>query len=128
MAWEHFEIGEGDFCNVLEKKGNAIWECLYEIGTITTGKSRVFWGYQIIVYYKGVAITGRSKGYSDTYSLALKELNTQMAEQGLTLIVAGNLPDYRESAMSGPAGYGYITGKKTGVRIMCTAEPELKII
>ena len=95
--------------------------------SVTTGKSRVFWGYQIIVYYKGVAIAGRSKGYSETYSLALKDCNSQMAEQGLTLLVAGNLSSYSESAMSGPAGYGYIKGKKTGVRIMSTAESDLKI-
>jgi len=126
MVWEHFNIDDGDFCNVLEKTSNELCECLYEIGTLTTGKSRVFWGYQIIVYYKGVAITGRSKGYSETYTLALKDCNTQMAEQGLTLLVVGNLSSYSESAMSGPAGYGYIKGKKTGVRIMSTAESDLK--
>ena len=124
MSWEHFEISEGDFCNVLEKTSNELCECLYEIGTITTGKSRVFWGYQIIVYYKGIAIAGRNKGYSGTYSLALKDLNTHMAEQGLTLLVAGNLRSYSESAMTGPAGYGYLRGNKTAVRIMSTAESD----
>ena len=124
MSWEHFQISEGDFCNVLEKASNELCECLYEIGTITTGKSRVFWGYQIIVYYKGIAIAGRNKGYSGTYSLALKDLNTHMAEQGLTLLVAGNLRSYSESAMTGPAGYGYLRGNKTAVRIMSTAESD----
>jgi hypothetical protein len=127
MAWEHFEINDGDFCNVLEKASNELCECLYEIGTLTTGKSRVFWGYQIIVYYKGVAIAGRSKGYSETYSLALKDCNSQMAEQGLILLVAGNLSTYSESAMTGPAGYGYLRDNKTAVKIMSTAESDLKI-
>lgn len=118
MNWEHFELSDQGFCAVFEKISNELYECLYEIGTLTTGKSRVFWGYQIIVYYKGVAIAGRNKGYSGTFSLALKDCNTHMAEQGLTLLVAGNLSTYSESAMSGPAGYGYITGNKTGVHIM----------
>ncbi|RIZ64938.1 MAG: hypothetical protein D0531_12165 [Methylococcales bacterium] len=118
MSWEHFEIRDQGICTVLVTDTNERTQCHYELGIITTGKSRMFWGYQIIINYKDVTIAGRSKGYSETYSQALKDCNTQMAEQGLTLLVAGNLPTYSESAMSGPAGHGYIKGYQTGVRIM----------
>lgn len=67
-------------------------------------------------------VTGRSKGYAETYSLALADCNAQLAVADLQLLVAGNGQGYQESAMSGGSGYGYLPGRKQGVQIMSYLE------
>ena len=61
---------------------------------------------------------GSSQGYSESYSLALRDCNKNMAEHDLVLLVTGNVEDYSESAMSGGSGYGYLKDSRRAVNIM----------
>lgn len=126
MNWEHFEIRDIGSCKVKPLETDTLYDAEYEMGFITTGKSRVFWGYQLVITSALGIFTGRSKGYAETYSLALADCNTQLTNEGLQLLVAGNSRGYNESAMSGGSGYGYLPGKKQGVKMMsyCDDEPE----
>lgn len=120
MIWEHFEVAKTGTCEVFKKSTGEIIYCNYKLGVISTGKSRVFYGYQIEITNEkfSIFIAGKSKGYSETYSIALRDCNNKMEEAGLSLLVAGNSSDYSESAMSGGSGYGYIKGRKERIYIM----------
>lgn len=118
MAWEHFDITKSGICKVLKMETREVFDYEYERGIISTGKSRVFWGYKILIRNGQVEIVGKSQGYSETYSKALRDCNRNMESEGLLLLVAGNSENYSESPMSGGVGYGYISGTKEGVDIM----------
>lgn len=118
MVWEHFDIEKSGICKVLKKETGEVFDCEYNRGIISTGKSRVFWGYQILIKNDQIEILGKSQGYSETYSLALKDCNRKMEEGGFILLVAGNFDNYSESSMSGGSGYGYIEGIKEAIDIM----------
>ncbi|MFO1424725.1 MAG: hypothetical protein U1F70_13960 [Candidatus Competibacteraceae bacterium] len=118
MAWEHFDVKKSGICKVLKKETGEIFEYEYKRGIVSTGKSRVFWGYQILIKNGQMEIVGKSKGDSEPYSLALKDCNRKMESEGLVLLVAGNSDNYSESPMSGGAGYGYIKGIKEAIDIM----------
>ena len=122
MSWEHFEITDRKICKVLNIETGEILDCKYELGTVSTGKQRVFYGYRIAVYIGDKCIIGDSKGYSESYRLALKDCNTKMAAEGFILLVAGNSSNYSESPMSGGAGCGYRKGEQKGVHIMSFSE------
>ena len=125
MTWEHFEIRDFGKCKIKHLETGTLHEAHYDMGFITTGKSHVFWGYQLMITSELGIFTGRSKGYAETYSLALRDCNTQLAAAGLQLLVAGNSRGYNESAMSAGSGYGYLPGKKQGVSIMSYWQDEL---
>lgn len=118
MVWEHVDVKKSGICKVLKKETGQVFDYKYERGIVSTGKSRVFWGYQILIKNGIVEIVGKSQGYSETYSLALKDCNKKMESEGLLLLVAGNSHHYSESPISGAAGYGYIEGVKETVDIM----------
>lgn len=122
MPWEHFDIRRSGSCMARIDETGEILTCDYETGIISTGKTRVFWGYQIIIRMGWKEIIGRSKGYSETYALALKDCTEQLAAMGITLLVAGNSADYSESALSGGSGYGYLEGKQGGVHLMSSMD------
>lgn len=108
MAWEHFEIKDTGCCKVFNTQTASEISAVYEIGILSTGRSRVFWGDQIIVYIEQTSFIGRNKGNSESYHPALRDLNEKLAAKDLRLLVAGNHPSYIESPMSGLSGYGYI--------------------
>lgn len=108
MAWEHFEILDSGCCRIFNAQTASDISAVYEIGRLTTGRSRVFWGDQIIVYIEQTSFIGRSKGDFGSYHPALMDLNEKLAAKDLRLMVAGNHPSYIESPMSGLSGYGYI--------------------
>ena len=118
MTWEHFNVRKSGICKVLKRETGEVFDCEYQRGIVSTGKSRVFWGYQISIRNGTMAIVGKSQGYSETYSGALRECNSKMESEGLLLLVAGNSENYSESPMSGGVGYGYISGTKEGIDIM----------
>jgi len=92
------------------------------MGTITTGKSRMFEGYFLCVRIENLEIIGKSKGNCDSYRLALDDCNDQLEQKGLRLLVAGNSPEYSESALSGGSGYGCVSGMRDPLSIMSFAE------
>ena len=118
MAWEHFEVTKQGIAKVVNLTTGEISACQYKRGVILTGKSRVFWGYQIIIEIEDNIIIGRHKGYSESYFGALTDCNKKIRQLGLTLLVAGNSPGYNETPLRGGAGYGYIAGKAGPVDIL----------
>ena len=118
MSWEHFDVKKTGLCTVLRRETGERFQCPYQLGTVSTGKSRVFWGYQISINLGDREIIGKSQGYSESYVLALKECNWKLEAEGLLLLVAGNSAHYSESAMSGSAGYGYVSDRMAAVHIM----------
>ena len=118
MAWEHFEIKDQGLCKVFDKTSKEILDCQYELGIVSTGKQRVFWGYRLVIYAPDFIIVGSSKGYSESYRPALRDCNEKMTEHGLVLLIAGNVENYSESAMSGGSGYGYLRNTRGSVNIM----------
>lgn len=118
MAWEHFNVIKQGVTKVVNLTTGEISACQYKRGIILTGKSRVFWGYQIIIEIEDNVIIGRHEGYSESYFEALADCNIKIRQLGLKLLVAGNLPSYYETPLSGGAGYGYVAGKAGPVDIL----------
>jgi hypothetical protein len=118
MSWEHFEASTEGECKAINEKTGEIVELLYERGIISTGRSRVFWGYYISLTNEQMKVIGQSEGYSESWKRALADCNRKLKILGLTLLVAGNSQNYSESAMSGGAGYGYLKDQRGAVDIM----------
>lgn len=122
MAWEHFEKRASGECKAVRNADGTVVPGTYEMGIITTGKSRMFEGYFIYVRIENLEIIGKSKGNCDSYRLALDDCNDRLDKEGLRLMVAGNAPTYSESALSGVSGYGYISGGRDPLGIMAFTE------
>lgn len=118
MAWEHFDISGSGVCKALKSETGEVFDCDYQRGIVSTGKSRTFWGYKIVVKIGEVEVVGKSKGYSESYAPALDDCNRKLELEGFRLLVAGNSKRYSESARSGGSGYGYIEGLDKAVDIM----------
>lgn len=78
----------------------------------------MFWGYSVSIKTETKEIVGKSQGYVGTYRYALDDCNRKLALDGLILRVAGNAEGYSESALSGPAGLGYLEGRPEAVEIL----------
>ena len=124
MSWEHFAITQSGTCQLTNTQTHTVVSANYERGILSTGKSRVFWGYQITLRLENVNVTGKSQGYVETFTLALQDLNEKLAPHNLRLNVAGNHSSYRESRMSCGSGYGYLAGHQQAVDIMSYCAPE----
>ncbi|MEI2769906.1 MAG: hypothetical protein V9G98_03935 [Candidatus Competibacter sp.] len=125
--WERFHPSASGQC-ALERVGDdVILSGDYERGTLVTGKSEVFWGYYVSIRTETTEVVGKSQGDAGTYrfalddcnrKLALDDCNRKLALDGLTLLAAGNVKGYSESALSGPAGFGYLKGHPGAVDIL----------
>lgn len=118
MTWEHFNIEQSGKCKIIHDESGNLIDCEYARGIITTGKSREFWGYQILIKVGNEEMAGRDHANSETYAIALEDLNSKLESKGLSLLVAGNANSYSESPMSGGSGYGYTEGQQEAVDIM----------
>lgn len=118
MTWEHFDIRENGDCRIQKIGEIGTVDARYTMGIMSTGKQRVFWGYQLIISLPDREFVAKSKGYSGSYLPVLVVANEILAEEKLRLLVAGNAASYSESAMSGDGGRGYIDGNKFALKIM----------
>lgn len=117
-SWERFRPGASGRCALRRAGDGAILSGDYERGTVATGKSEVFWGYYVSIKTETKEVVGKSQGYAGTYRYALDDCNRKLALDGLILLVAGNAEGYSESALSGPAGFGYLEGHPEAVDIL----------
>ena len=89
-------LGSAD-CVIIEADG--------EYGTISTGRTEVFFGY----YVRVVASNGDEWWGEDRHSLwkALRKAAEACHSDGWTLLAIGLSPDWRESGLSENSGWGY---------------------
>ncbi len=118
MTWEHFDIRDTGECRVQQIGESGTIFARYAIGLLSTGKQRVFWGYQLVISLADREFVAKSKGYSESYLPVLTVANELLSVENLILLVVGNAPSYSESAMSGGGGYGYVDGSKSALKIM----------
>ena len=121
MPWEHLNTTRAGDCPVVSVTTGQTVTATYALGRVSTGRSRVFWGYQLVVSVAGVDFTGRSQGESGSYLPAVRACADALQAAGWQLRVAGTAPGYSESAMSGGAGFGYVEGVQGGVHIMSSS-------
>jgi len=119
MGWKNYEpwrIGDA----LISDDGHTIG-AIFEMGTVTTGRQRVFHRYYIRVYVRdGSEFTGE-----DPYQLkaALSNLDHQLRAQNYLLLVAGLDPRFSESGLSFNSGFGYLPEIKDAVHMMDIPPP-----
>ncbi|MCC6200383.1 MAG: hypothetical protein IT466_06380 [Moraxellaceae bacterium] len=112
MTWEHIQLIQSGECKLLDVKNNSVFEAEYELGLITTGKQRVFWGRSICLYSQKVNVQEKIQGDYDSFRRVLMSCNKALEIHNLKLLVAGNCVGYYETPFSASSGYGYIKEQK----------------
>lgn len=119
MAWEHIEVRRVGRCRVQDlSNGETTLNVRYRFESISTGKQRVHWGYQLVVVLPETSIVGRVKAGTGSCIDELRLCNAQLQDLGLRLLVAGNDSSFNVSAMSESSGFGYIQGHEQALHIM----------
>lgn len=119
MVWRHFEAWQSGTAYITG--GGRDFDCHYDIGTITTGKQRVFHRFYISV----VLLDGNTVVGEDPYNVlsALYVLDRELRNRGMTLLVAGLDDQFRESGLSANSGYGYLPNIDRAIHVMDTPPP-----
>jgi len=119
MTWEHFEIWKSG--SALALHGKQICTTQFELGTVTTGRQRVFAGYFVrITMPEGTVVTGRD---SHGISAALRATSDSLKTNNITLKVAGLDPDWYETGLSFNSTKGYIDRYAGGALFMMDPPP-----
>lgn len=120
--WHHHEPHTIGLTCVIDHDRD--FDCPYEIGSITTGRQRVFHRYYVkVIAPNGADIIGTSE-----HSLreALLDVDRQLDQRELTLLAAGTYPEFYESGLSANTGYGYIPSCDFVVHMMDMPPPRLR--
>lgn len=109
MNWEHFQLIDLSNCTVIRATDGAVLNGWCEIGSILTGKQRVWQGYKAQLEVDDHTLSAR-----DPHNLidSLQKLGAQCEALGYQLRVVGLLPGFSESGMSANSGSGYYDGKR----------------
>lgn len=103
MSWFHYNPRYRKIINV--KAPAEVLQLKCDLGTVSTGKTRVFNGYYAQLHLAdGSVLEGR-----DPYHLrsALEALAVEAATLGLALLICGVAPDFYETGLTGNSGGGY---------------------
>ena len=119
MNWQHYEPHTEGLASVIDRDRD--FDCPYEIGSITTGRQRVFHRHYLkVVAPDGAEIIGTSE---HSLRRALLDADRQFDERGLILLVAGTDPQFYESGLSWNSGYGYLPTVDHAVHMMDMPPP-----
>lgn len=121
MNWHHYEPQTEGLTCVIDRDRDI--DCPYEIGSITTGRQRVFHRYYVkVIAPDGAEIIGTSE-----HSLreALLDVDRQLDQRELTLLAAGTYPEFYETGLSANS-YGYLPTVDHAVHMMDVPPPRLR--
>lgn len=113
MSWLHYNpYHQRMIC--VKTPDELVWmKC--QLGTVTTGRSRVYAGYYArLLIEDGSTLFGR-----DPYNLrpALETLAIEANKHGLTLLVCGLLGHFYETGLSANSGGGYIGTRENALPV-----------
>jgi hypothetical protein len=113
MSWRHYEARQRGSCIIRDM---GLWEAAYELGSLETGRSRVWAGHYIrVTTPNGDQITGEDGG---DLRAALKKVAGDIAAQGLRLDCVGLSKLWRESGLSYNSGFGYYGPEQKPMHMM----------
>ena len=114
MTWRHYETRSTGA--VLVNKSGIPLAATYEMGIVSTGRSRVWAGHFVSVTLPSdTEFSGE-----DEHSLraALRKLDAHFAAVDLELRCVGLDPEFSESGLSVDTGWGYVPGGDGAVHMM----------
>jgi len=119
MNWKHYEPHQTGTTCVIDHVRDR--ECRFEMGSLNTGRQRVFSRYYVkVTLPDGSEITGE-----DPHNIraALKDVDRQLSARHLILVAAGVEPEFSESGLSHNSGYGYLPNVDGAVHMMDLPPP-----
>lgn len=122
MNWQHYEPHTTGLTCIIDHDRD--FDCPFEIGSITTGRQRVFHGY----YVKLIAPDGHEAIGTSEHSLreALLDVDRQLDERELVLLAAGTYPKFYESGLSANTGFGFLPNCDFAVHMLDMPTPRLR--
>ena len=120
MEWRHYEV-RASGATLIEDDGRTI-AATYEMGIVSTGRSRVFAGHFIrVTLPSGTEFTGENE---HSLRSALWRLASNLSAVDFQLCCAGLDPGWRESGLSVDTGWGYFVFYPEPVHMM-SAVPDM---
>lgn len=114
MAWLNYEPNyTGKTCII---DGDIARDVDYEMGTIHTGRQRVFHRYYVkILLADGSTVIGK-----DPYNLraSVMDLDSALKRKSMFLLAAGTDTDWLESGLSQNSGWGYFSNAEEASHMM----------
>lgn len=119
MTWEHNETfrRKGDGWIYLHTQQGESKQATYQLAKVTTGKSRVFKGYRVLITLADSTQQWQGDD-ADSIVCALKNCAHAIATDGLLLNVAGLHSEFSESGLSYNSGFGYLNEREGAIHIM----------
>ena len=118
MAWRHYETKTTADCELLGPSGTA--GAIIELGSVTTGKQRVWAGFFAKITAEGGTIHIGENPHS--MRQALRAAADQAGLAGWLPLLVGVDENFYETGLSENTGYGYLRGR-TGPFHMLDAPP-----
>ena len=115
MGWEHTEaLKLGDLKLMIDNAGHPD-RAAFVLDSVSTGRTRVFHGYQLSVYFNEKVYNG-----SNPRSLrdAVLDCASKLREDGLRMSIAAVADGFGESGLSYNTGWGFLPGKVQAVHMM----------
>ncbi|MEP7350859.1 MAG: hypothetical protein ABI668_13050 [Sphingorhabdus sp.] len=114
MSWRNYEPSQtGKTCII---DGDSAHDVQFEMGTICTGRQRVFHRYYVKVYLSdGSTVIGENP-----YNLraAVLDLDGELKRRDAMLLAAGTDSDWLESGLSQNSGWGYFSNATEASHMM----------
>ena len=115
MSWEHFDaIAQGNV-TITDLEGTFLSHTRYALGKVTTGRSRSFHCYRLVITHGTITYIGEDK-----YSMrrALMGCAEKLRADHFSITVVGLSDSFKETGLSSNTGYGYLPSNKKSVHMM----------